>query len=146
MSTQAAKVARFDRPAYRPGASRLPPPSVLARRVEGIYIACVSFALGAVGTAIGFTFGVVPYFRSAAFGRYDWFFASCVGAGAVAGFIVGVANGARWFRASEASPLTQKRMLAYLRRRGLDVRGVPQRTLNSTTMRSLLGSRRTPRA
>jgi len=118
---------------------------VLSARVEKLYVACVAFSLGVAGTAIGFVFGVVPYFRTLNFSHYDWFFATCVGAGALVGFAVGVANGARWYRATEASPLTEKRMLAYLHRRGLDGRGVPQRTMNDATLRSLLGSRRSAR-
>lgn len=108
-------------------------------------MAAVAFSLGVAGTAIGFAFGVVPYFRSSDFSQYDWFFASCVGVGAFAGFVVGVANGARWYRATEASPLIQRRMLAYLHRRGLDGRGVPQRSVNDATLRSLLGARRPAR-
>lgn len=105
----------------------------------------MAFLLGVAGTVIGFAFGVVPYFRSANFTQYDWFFATCVGVGAFAGFLVGVANGARWYRKAEESPLSQRRMLAYLHRRGLDARGVPQRSVNDATLRSLLGSRRASR-
>lgn len=108
-----------------------------------MYVACISFALGVVGTAIGFTLGVMPYFREQLdFSQYDWFFVACVTLGAVFGFIIGVANGARWFRATEASPLIQRRMLAYLHRRGYDGRGVPQRTMNTISLSGLLGSRR----
>jgi len=117
----------------------------MSARVEKLYIACVAFALGAAGTAIGFVFGVVPYFRFNDFTRYDGFFATCVGIGALAGFVVGMANGARWYRRSEASPLIQRRMLAYLHRRGLDGRGVPQRSVNTVSLRSLLGARRPSR-
>jgi hypothetical protein len=114
--------------------------------VEKLYVACVAFILGVAGTGVGFAFGVVPYFRSSDFSQYDWFFASCVGVGAFAGFLFGVANGARWYRSTEESPLIQRRMLAYLHRRGLDGRGVPQRSVNGATLRSLLGSRRTTRS
>ena len=115
-------------------------------RVERLYVACVAFSLGAAGTALGFALGVVPYFRVTDLSQYNWFFATCVGIGALAGFVIGVANGARWYRANEASPLVQRRMLAYMQRRGLEGRVVPQRTLNGTTLRALLGSRHHPRA
>jgi hypothetical protein len=142
----ALRITRTPRPAHRPGHSRLPAPAVLSARVEKLYVAFVAFFLGVAGTGVGFAFGVVPYFRSSDFSQYDWFFASCVGVGAFAGFVVGVANGARWYRATEESPLIQRRMLAYLHRRGLDGRGVPQRTVTGATLRSLLGSRRTARS
>lgn len=87
----------------------------------------------------------MPYYRAADVSQYDWFFASCVALGAIFGFLIGVANGARWYRASEASPLIQRRMLAYLKRHEGDARGVPQRTLNGASLRALLGPRRTPR-
>lgn len=87
----------------------------------------------------------MPYFRSAELTQHDWFFASCIVVGAVVGFLVGFANGARWYRASESSPLAQRRMLAYMQRRGFDGRGVPQRTLNNISLRALLGSRRPSR-
>lgn len=146
MSTSLSRITRTPRPAsYRPGQTRLPPPSVLSARVEKLYVAFVAFFLGVAGTGVGFAFGVVPYFRAADFSQYDWFFGSCVGVGAFAGFLVGVANAARWYRAAEESPLIQRRMLAYLHRRGLDGRGVPQRNVNATNLRSLLGSRRSAR-
>ena len=108
--------------------SRVPIP-VLTARVERLYVACVSFALGAAGTAIGFTFGVVPYFRAVDASRYNVFFAACIAAGAFAGFVVGLVNGARWFRADGATPVGQRRMMSYLRRRDFDERGLPQRTV-----------------
>jgi len=118
----------------------------MSAKVEKLYVAAVSFALGVAGTALGFFLGVVPYFRVNDVNKYDWFFATCVGIGALAGFIIGVVNGARWYNATEASPLIQKRMLSYLHRRCVDARGVPQRTFTGSTLRSLLGSRRLPRA
>jgi hypothetical protein len=123
----------------------MPSTSVLSARVERLYITCVSFALGVAGTAVGFMFGVMPYFRSADLSQYDWFFSTCIAIGAFAGFLVGFANGARWYRATEASPLIQRRMLAYIHRRNHDGRGVPQRTLNGSSLRSLLGTRRLPK-
>jgi hypothetical protein len=107
-----------------------------------MYIAYVSFALGAAGTAAGFTLGVVPYFRGQLdVSRYDEFFLGSVAIGTIAGFIVGAFNGSKWFRASEVSPLIQRRMLAYMQRRNSDARGVPQRTINAASLRKLIGSR-----
>src|SRR5215813_12550313 len=105
------------RPQQRHGRSRSVAQSAISARVETMYVACVAFGLGVVGTAIGFTFGVAPYWHSANYAQYDFFFGSCVAIGALTGFIVGVANGARWYRSKETSPLTQRRMLAYLHRR-----------------------------
>ncbi len=118
----------------------------MSARVERFYIATVSFALGMAGCAVGFTFGVIPYFRVSNFARYDGFFATCCIVGGLLGFFVGVANGARWYRSAEASPLAQRRMLTYLHRRGLDGRGVPQRTLNNAALRNLLGQNRARRS
>jgi len=121
------------------------PPEKLSARVERFYVAAISFSLGAGGMALGFLFGVIPYFHVHNVGRYDGFFATCVGMGALAGFLIGVVNGARWYRSGDMSPLAARRMLAYLYRRSVDGRGVPQRTLNSTTLRALLGSSRARR-
>ena len=121
----------------RPTRQDVPP------RIESLYVGAVSFTLGAAGTAIGFLFGVIPYFHTANFPRYDGFFVACCIIGAAAGFVIGVVNGARWYRSAESSPLAQRRMLSYLRRRGMDPRGVPARTLNTVSLRSLLGQNRT---
>ena len=118
---------------------------MLSARVERLYVAAVSFALGVAGTAVGFLLGVIPYFHTFNVTRYDGFFIACCLGGAVLGFFVGAANGARWYRSAEASPLVQRRMLTYLHRRGLDGRGVPQRTLNTASLRSLLGQSRSRR-
>ena len=145
MATAPSRIYHKPGPAYRPRSKRVPPTAVLAARVERLYVACVSLVLCVAGTAIGFTFGVVPYFRAADLAQYDWFFTSCIAVGACVGFLVGFANGARWYRASEASPLVQRRMIAYMQRRGLDARGVPQRTVNNHSLRALLGTRRISR-
>jgi len=106
-----------------------------------MYIACVAFALGVAGTAIGFTVGVLPYFRMTFdLTQYDWFFLASIAVCTGAGFIVGVLNGAKWYRASEASPLIQRRMLAYMHRRSSDDRHIPVRSMNAASLRSLLGS------
>jgi hypothetical protein len=108
-----------------------------------MYIACVSFALGVVGTAVGFAFGVVPYFRATLdLTQYDWFFLTSIAICALIGFVIGVLNGGRWYRKTEASPLIQRRMLAYLERRGSDARGVTVRSVNTISLRSLLGTKR----
>jgi hypothetical protein len=65
---------------------------------------------------------------------------------AAIGFVVGVANGARWYRASEASPLIQRRMLAYMERHAADERPTGVRTLNAISLKSLLGTKRQSRA
>lgn len=82
--------------------------------------------------AVGFTFGVVPYYGATDASAHDKFFAICVGAGTLLGLIVGYLNGMRLSRASQASPSTQKRLLAYLRRRETRM---PQRTINRITVR-----------
>jgi hypothetical protein len=122
--------------------------STISARVERMYIAFVAFALGAAGTAIGFAVGVVPYFKATFdLTQYDWFFLSSISVCAVLGFIVGIANGARWYRATEASPLIQRRMLAYMHRHATDERGTTAvRTLNAISLRSLLGTNRQSRA
>jgi len=73
---------------------------------------------------------------------YDWIFATCVAAGTLIGLIVGIANGPKWYRASESSPLAQKRMLSYLRRKDLDSRYASQRTLNRVSLQALIGTRK----
>ena len=128
--------------APRPIPQRRLTPAELSARLEKFYIAVVAFALGVGGTAVGFMFGVIPYWHTRSVGRYDGFFLTCCLVGAFAGFVVGVVNGARWYRAAEASPLVQRRMLTYLHRRGVDARGVPSRTLNAASLRSLLGQSR----
>ena len=123
----------------------VPPPSVLSAQIERLYIACVSFALGVAGTAIGFTLGVVPYFRAQLdFSQYDWFFVTCVGIGTLVGAIIGAAFGPRWYRATEANPIVQRRLLSYLKRRQ-DTRVTAQRTIGTISLQSLLG-KRTPEA
>lgn len=81
-------------------------------------MACVAFVVGAAGMAVGFTFGVVPYYGATDASAHDRFFAVCVGLGTLLGIVVGFVNGARLAKASQTSPLVQKRLLAYLRRRG----------------------------
>jgi hypothetical protein len=145
VATAPSRINRTPGPQYRPRSRRVPPTAELAARVERLYVACVSLLLCFVGTAIGFSFGVVPYFRSADVSQHDWFFTGSIVVGACVGFVVGFANGARWYRATEATPLVQRRMLSYLQRRGLDARGLPQRTMNNHSLRALLGTRRITR-
>jgi hypothetical protein len=112
----------------------------LSARLERLYVATVAVALACAGGAIGFFVGVVPYFRlTIDVSRYDGFFLACVVIGAVAGAIVGLAFGARWYRTTEASPLVQRRMLAYVRRKNLDGRFGAQRTMANVSLRNLIG-------
>ena len=114
---------------------------MLLARIEHLYIACVAFTFGAAGTAAGFALGVVPYYRAQFdLPQYDGFFAASVALGTLVGFVVGALNGPKWFRAAEVSPLIQRRMLAYLQRRNAESRGVPQRTINTSSLRRLVGS------
>lgn len=107
-----------------------------------MYVAAVSFALGVAGTAIGFSVGVLPYFRATLdMSQYDWFFASSLAICTATGFIVGVLNGAKWYRSTEASPLIQRRMLAYMERRAATEAATGVRTVNVVTLRSLLGKK-----
>jgi hypothetical protein len=119
----------------------------VAARVKHLYVAFVSFALGVAGTAIGFTVGVVPYFRSMVdLTRYDGFFLASILVCTSAGFIIGLANGAKWYRALDASPLSQKRMLAYMHRRNAADRDAGVRSLNAAGLRQLLGNGRRTQA
>lgn len=111
------------------------PPEVLAVQLERFYIACVAFIVGAAGTAVGFTFGIVPYYGATDASVHDKFFAVCVVVGALIGFAIGLANGVRLSRASNPSSTTQKRLLSYIRRRGAG--NVPQRTIHRITVRPL---------
>jgi hypothetical protein len=141
MATQMKMSARHVQPTY--GRRRRLTASELSARVERMYVACVAVALSAAGAAIGFTFGVVPYFREALdFSKYDGFFGWSVLIGALVGLTVGMANARKWYRAAEASPLLQRRMLAYLQRRGSNERGVSVRSMNVISLRSLMGARR----
>lgn len=138
---RANTLTRPAQPSY--GRRRAVPSSVLHARVERLYTACVAIALAAAGSAIGFTFGVVPYFRETIdFSKYDGFFGWSVAIGAMVGLALGVLNAQKWYRASEAPPLLQRRMLAYLQRQRSDERGVPVRSVNVISLRSLMGSRR----
>jgi len=110
-------------------------PEVLAARLERFYVACVAFVIGAAGTAVGFTFGVVPYYGATDASTHDRFFAMCVGVGTLIGFLIGLANGVKLSRASRPSATTQKRLLSYIRRRG-DSR-IPQRTIHRINVRPL---------
>jgi hypothetical protein len=102
----------------------------LRARIERLYIASVAFTLGAAGTAVGFVFGIVPYFRpSIDMSQYDWFFVSCVAFGSLVGLCCGLAIAPRWYRDSEGSPHGQRRMLAYLPRRAMQSSGTSARTL-----------------
>lgn len=83
--------------------------------------------------AVGFTFGVVPYYGAADASIHDKFFAICVGAGTLLGLIIGFVNGSRLSRESQASTTTQKRLLAYIRRRGEP--RMPQRTIHNINVR-----------
>jgi hypothetical protein len=146
LAAAARNIGRHSEPTYGRRQIRLSP-SILSGRVERMYVACVAFALGAAGSAIGFTFGVVPYYRDTIdFATNDWFFVVSVLIGALIGLVVGLANGQRWYRSAETSPLLQRRMLAYIKRRGVDGRGVPQRSLDSVTLRNLIGTRRISQA
>jgi len=108
-----------------------------------MYVAAVAFSLGVAGTAIGFAVGVIPYFRAALNpSQYDWFFLTSLGVCTVVGFIVGVANGARWYHATEASPLIQRRMLSYMQRKSAEENTTGVRTLNAVSLRSLMGTKR----
>ena len=110
-------------------------PEILTARLERFYVACVAFVVGAAGTAVGFTFGVVPYYGATDASTHDSFFAICVGAGTLLGFLIGLANGVKLSRASRPSPTTQKRLLSYIRRR---VEGrIPQRTIQRISVRPL---------
>jgi len=66
----------------------------------------------------------------------------CVTIGALVGAVIGAMQGPKWYRAAEASPLIQRRMLAYMRRRGTGSGVIPHRTMNAISLRRLLGSRR----
>jgi hypothetical protein len=120
--------ARQPRPAHVPL-------EVLTARLERFYIACVAFIVGAAGMAVGFTFGIVPYYGAADASVHDRFFAICVVVGALIGFAIGLANGVKLSRASRPSSTTQKRLLEYMRRRGAG--NVPQRTIHRITVRPL---------
>jgi len=111
------------------------PPEVLTARLERFYVACVAFAVGVAGTAVGFTFGVVPYYGATDASAHDRFFATCVIVGTLIGFLIGVANGLRLSRASRSSATTQKRLLSYIRRRSAG--SVPQRTIHRISVRPL---------
>jgi hypothetical protein len=119
---------------HRPRSAHVPL-EVLTARLERFYIACVAFIVGAAGTAVGFTFGIVPYYGATDASIHDRFFAICVAVGALIGFLIGLANGVRLSRASQPSSTTQKRMLSYIRRRGAG--DVPQRTLHRISVRPL---------
>lgn len=127
------------KPVPRPRPHRPPSahvaPEVLAARLERFYIACVAFIVGAAGTAVGFTFGIVPYYGATDASVHDKFFAVCVIVGALIGFVIGLANGVKLSRASKPSSTTQKRLLSYLRRRGAG--NVPQRTIHRITVQPL---------
>ena len=127
----AAKRIPTPRP-HRPRAVHVPPP-ILTQRLERFYIACVAFVVGAAGMAIGFTFGIVPYYGATDASAHDKFFAVCVGAGTLLGILIGFVNGMRLSRAAQTSPMVQKRLLAYLRRRGESQ--LPQRTLHRISVR-----------
>jgi len=129
----AARQMMHPRPRRRVAAK--PSASDLSARLERLYVACVALCVAIVGMAIGFTFGVVPYYGAAQASPHDLFFGGCVGVCTLLGFAVGLANGPRWYHASEPPPTTQRRMLSYLRRRGVDSRGVPQRTIHGITVR-----------
>lgn len=110
-------------------------PEVLTERLERFYVACVAFVVGAAGTAVGFTFGIVPYYGATDASAHDRFFAICVGLGTLLGFLIGLANGVKLSRASRPSPTTQKRLLSYIRRRADGL--MPQRTIRSFSVRPL---------
>ena len=110
-------------------------PEVLSARLERFYVACVAFVVGAAGTAVGFTFGVVPYYGATDASTHDRFFAMCVVVGTLSGFIIGLANGVKLSRASRPSATTQKRLLSYMRRRS-DGR-TPQRTIHRINVRPI---------
>lgn len=110
-------------------------PEVLSARLERFYVACVALVVGAAGTAVGFTFGVVPYYGATDASTHDRFFALCVGVGTLLGFLIGIANGIMLSRASRPSLTTQRRLLSYIRRRA-DGR-MPQRTLHRINVRPL---------
>ncbi|HEY7995088.1 MAG TPA: hypothetical protein VID24_12825 [Candidatus Eremiobacteraceae bacterium] len=107
----------------------------MTARLERFYVACVAFVIGAAGTAVGFTFGVVPYYGATDASTHDRFFAMCVGVGTLIGFLIGLANGVKLSRASRASATTQNRLLSYIRRRS-DSR-IPQRTLHRINVQPL---------
>ena len=107
-------------------------PAVLTARLERFYVACVAFIIGAMGTAVGFTLGIVPYYGATDASTHDKFFSICVVVGALIGFLIGLANGVRLSRASQPSQTIQKRMLSYIRRR--DSR-TPQRTIHRINVR-----------
>jgi hypothetical protein len=134
------RISTSSQPQQRPQSS-VAPQSALAARLERIYIACVSFVLGVAGTIVGLVLGVAPYYRSG-HSTADWIFVTCVAAGTLIGLIVGIANGPKWYRASESSPLAQKRMLSYLRSKDLDSRYASQRTLNRVSLQALIGTRK----
>lgn len=110
-------------------------PEVLSARLERFYVACVAFVVGAAGTAVGFTFGIVPYYGATDASTHDRFFAVCVLVGTLIGFLIGLANGVKLSRASRPSATTQKRLLSYIRRRG-DNR-MPQRTIHRINVQPL---------
>ena len=120
--------------AHRPRPAHVPP-EVLTARLERFYIACVAFIVGAAGTAVGFTFGIVPYYGATDASVHDRFFAVCVVVGALIGFAIGLANGVKLSRASQPSSTTQKRMLSYIRRRGAG--NMPHRTIHRISVQPL---------
>jgi hypothetical protein len=116
-------------------------PRELSARIERLYVSFVCAFLCFAGGAIGFTLGVVPYFRiTLDVSQYNGFFVACVGVGAMAGIAVGIVFGPKWYRATEASPLVQRRMLAYMRRKNLDGRYAGQRTMSAASLRQLIGN------
>lgn len=140
-----ARPARPARPSY--DARRRVFDARIAARVKRLYVAFVSFALGVAGTAIGFTVGVVPYFHSMRdLTRSDGFFLTSILICTAVGLIVGLINGAKWYRALDESPLAQKRMLAYMHRRNMAERDTGVRSLNTASLRQLLGNGRRPKA
>ncbi|HYK52735.1 MAG TPA: hypothetical protein VEV38_04325 [Candidatus Eremiobacteraceae bacterium] len=107
----------------------------MAKRLERFYIACVAFIVGAAGTAVGFTFGIVPYYGATDASVHDKFFAVCVAVGTLIGFAIGLANGVKLSRASQPSSTTQRRLLSYIRRRGNG--NMPQRTIHRISVQPL---------
>ncbi len=108
--------------------------------LHGIFVLFVSAVLSVAGGAIGLFIGAFPYFLvgPAHYARVDLFFAQSMIVGALAGLIVGCANGTRWFHASDVPSWLHRRLVRYIR--GVSPAGMgpmAQRTISVSYLQQL---------